>query len=151
MVDPPPEMVTLARAIDAQIRERKLELREAGLGDHPWVRYAPNRWIMNSWAVLLSDGGYQLSHIHPEAWMSGVYYVALPETGMGEGCGEEGWIEFGYPTDQLVIKVPPPVRRVEPTPGLLVTFPSYTFHRTLPFSGRGERICIAFDIFAQPD
>jgi hypothetical protein len=33
----------------------------------------------------------------------------------------------------------------------MVTFPSYTFHRTLPFSGQGERISIAFDVFAAPD
>lgn len=151
MVDPPPEMIALARVIDAQIRATKQRLRDAGLGDHPWVRYAPNDWTMNAWAVVLSDEGHQLSHIHPEAWMSGVYYVAIPEHGMGVGHGEDGWIEFGRPTDQLVVRVTPPVRTIEPKPGLLATFPSYTFHRTIPFKGEGERICIAFDVFARPD
>ncbi|HSG65556.1 MAG TPA: tetratricopeptide repeat protein [Gammaproteobacteria bacterium] len=150
MIDPAPEMRQLERVIDARIRAVQKELRSAGHGDHPWVRHAPTRWFINSWAVILSDQGYQLSHIHPEAWMSGVYYVKTSEDGMGPGHGEDGWIEFGSPTDQVVAKVTPPTRRVEPRPGLMVTFPSYTFHRTLPFSGRGERISIAFDVFAAP-
>jgi uncharacterized protein (TIGR02466 family) len=151
MVDPPPDMRSFARVIDARIRAVKQELLDAGHGDHPWVRHAPNQWFINAWAIILSDQGHQLSHIHPEAWMSGVYYVAVAEDGMGPGHGEDGWIEFGTPTGQLAAKVPPTTRRVEPKPGLMVTFPSYSFHRTIPFSGKGERISIAFDVFAAPD
>lgn len=151
MVDPAPEMRRLERVIDARIRAVRQQLCMAGQGEHPWVRYAPTRWFLNSWAVILSDQGHQTPHIHPEAWMSGVYYVKVSEDGMGPQHGEDGWIEFGSTTDQVVAKVAPPTRRVEPRPGLMVTFPSYTFHRTLPFSGRGERISIAFDVFAAPD
>jgi len=150
MVEPPPEMRSFARVIDGRIRATKTELREAGFGDHPWLRYAPNRWTINAWAIILSDQGHQLSHIHPEAWMSGVYYVSIPEDGMGPDHGEDGWIEFGTPTEQLFAKIAPPTMRVEPKPGLMVTFPSYSFHRVIPFSGQGERISIAFDVFAAP-
>jgi uncharacterized protein (TIGR02466 family) len=150
MVDPPPEMSRLERVIDAEIRATVSRLRETGHGEHPWVRHAPKSWFINSWAVILSDQGYQLSHIHPEAWMSGVYYVAIAEEGMGPGHGEDGWIEFGSLSDQLFAKIAPPTRRIEPRPGLMVMFPSYTYHRTIPFSGRGERISIAFDVFAAP-
>jgi hypothetical protein len=82
--------------------------------------------------------------------MSGVYYVAVAEDGMGPGHGEDGWIEFGVPTDQLVAKITPSTRRIEPQPGLMVTFPSYSFHRTIPFAGANDRISIAFDVFAAP-
>jgi uncharacterized protein (TIGR02466 family) len=150
MVDPPPEMSRLERVIDAEIRATVSRLRETGHGEHPWVRHAPKSWFINSWAVILSDQGYQLSHIHPEAWMSGVYYVAIAEEGMGPGHGEDGWIEFGSLSDQLFAKIAPPTRRIEPRPGLMVMFPSYTYHRTIPFSGQGERISIAFDVFAAP-
>ena len=151
MVDPSPEIRSFERLIDARIRAVKQELRASAHADHPWVRHAPSHWFINAWAVLLGDQGYQVSHIHPEAWMSGVYYVATPADGMGSGHGEDGWIEFGSPTEQLFAKVPPPTRRLEPKPGLMVTFPSYTFHRTIPFSGQTERISIAFDVFAAPD
>jgi uncharacterized protein (TIGR02466 family) len=151
MVEPAPEMRRLEKVIDGRIRAVQQELRQSGQGGHPWVRHAPTRWFINSWAVILSDQGYQMSHIHPEAWMSGVYYVKVSEDGMGVGHGEDGWIELGSPTDQVVAKLAPPTRRVEPRPGLMVTFPSYTFHRTLPFSGQGERISIAFDVFAAAD
>jgi uncharacterized protein (TIGR02466 family) len=126
----------------------KARLQEAGAADHPWIRHAPRRWKVNAWAVVLRDGGHQLSHVHPEAWLSGCYYVALPDTGMGASHGEDGWIEFGRPSAQLFSKVDSPVVAVEPKPGRMVMFPSYTFHRTIPFRGEGQRICIAFDVFA---
>ena len=124
-------------------------LRAAGHGDHPWVRYAPAHWAVNSWSVILNDQGHQLSHIHPEAWMSAVYYVAVPEDGVGVGHGEDGWLELGQPSDQLFAKAEAPLRSIQPEPGKLVTFPSYIFHRTKPFTSTKQRISISFDIFAK--
>jgi uncharacterized protein (TIGR02466 family) len=147
-VNPPPEMQAFFAVIDREVRAAKERLERAGLDEHPWVRYAPSHWKVNAWAVLLENGGHQLSHIHPQAWMSGCYYVAIPERGMGEGHGEDGWIEFGRPSQQLHTKSEPSVVAVEPKPGRMVLFPSYTFHRTIPFHGEGQRICIAFDVFA---
>jgi len=151
MLDPPPEMHTLARVIDGQVRAMLRDLRAAGHGEHPWVKHAPKNWLVNAWAIVLGDQGHQTSHIHPEAWLSGIYYVATPEDGMGSEFGEDGWIEFGLPTDQLAARITPPTRRVQPQPGLMVTFPSYSFHRTIPFRGAGERVSIAFDVFPAPE
>ena len=44
------------------------------------------------------------------------------------------------------IRAEPETRLIEPEEGLMLLFPSYMFHRTLPFSGSGERISIAFDV-----
>lgn len=148
-IDPPPEMQVFMRLIDAEVKAAQAEFRAAGLGEHPWVRHAPTKWSVNSWAVVLNDQGYQLSHIHPEAWMSVVYYVAIPEDGVGPGHGEDGWIEFGRPSDQLFARAETPVRSIRPQAGTLVMFPSYSFHRTKPFSSAEQRISISFDIFAQ--
>ena len=141
---------TLLSLINGEVKATQAEFRSAGLGEHPWMRHAPKQWSINSWAVVLNDQGYQLSHIHPEAWMSAVYYVAIPEDGVGPGHGEDGWIEFGLPSDQLFARVEAPVRSVQAAPGKLVMFPSFSFHRTKPFSSTGQRISISFDIFAQP-
>lgn len=151
MIDPPPEMRAFARVIDGRIRAVLRELRARGHGEHPWVKHAPTHWLVNAWAIVLGDQGHQTSHIHPEAWLSGVYYVAMPEDGIGTGHGQDGWIEFGLPTEQLAARVTPPTRRLQPEPGLMVTFPSFSFHRTLPFRGKGERISIAFDVLAVPE
>ncbi len=151
MIDPSPEMRTFARLVDGRIRAVLRELRAAGLDEHPWVKFAPKSWIVNAWGVVLGDQGHQTAHMHPEAWLSGVYYVTIPEEGIGTGYGQDGWIEFGSPAEQFLAKVTPPTRRVQPEPGLLVTFPSFSVHRTIPFRGKGERLSIAFDVFAAPD
>ncbi|HIO46624.1 TPA: hypothetical protein EYN23_04625, partial [Candidatus Poribacteria bacterium] len=39
-----------------------------------------------------------------------------------------------------------PQGTVKPEPGLLLLFPSYYFHRTVPFKGCEKRISIAFDV-----
>ena len=148
ILDPAPVMRTLLRVIDTQVREKLRELRNSDLAEHPWIKHAPPRWQINAWAVVLSDQGYQLSHVHPEAWLSGVYYVKVPEDGVGPEHGEDGWIEFGRPSDQLYFSVDPPVMALEPQPGMMVLFPSATFHRTIPFTSEGQRISIAFDVFA---
>jgi hypothetical protein len=133
--------------IDREVRSAKARLVAAGHGAHPWVAHAPAKWRVNAWGVVLESAGHQLAHVHPEAWMSGCYYVALPDSGMGPEHGEDGWIEFGRPSGQLFHRAAAPVRAVQPLPGRLVLFPSYTFHRTIPFTGSGRRICIAFDVF----
>jgi len=40
------------------------------------------------------------------------------------------------------------LRVLRPEEGVLLLFPSYLFHRTLPFAGEGERISISFDLAA---
>jgi hypothetical protein len=67
-------------------------------------------------------------------------------------AGAEDWagaIEFGRPPDDLEFSLEPPVRLVRPKEGLLVLFPSYLFHRTLPFESDQKRISIAFDVIPQ--
>ncbi len=38
-----------------------------------------------------------------------------------------------------------PTKRIMPQPGMLVLFPAYFYHRTIPFAGKGRRISIAYD------
>ena len=66
--------------------------------------------------------------------------VAAPD---GEAAG---WIEFGKPYWDFEIRAELEVKLVQPKEGLVLLFPSYVFHRTLPFEGEEDRISIAFDI-----
>lgn len=113
--------------------------------DHPFLSTAPEDWHLTFWATLLEEGGHQAPHLHPTGWLSGVYYAAVPAA--GESSPEHaGWIEFGRPPGNFRLKKPVPTRMIEPVPGLMLLFPSYFYHRTLPFAGEGRRVSIAFDL-----
>lgn len=114
---------------------------EAG---HPYGARRINKWDLNIWATVLDDQGHQAPHIHPGGWLSGVYYVALP-AGMQAGA-HAGCIEFGSAPDDLPLEKPVATRLLTPEEGALLVFPSFFYHRTLPFAGAEPRISIAFDM-----
>jgi hypothetical protein len=92
--------------------------------------------------VRLREGGYHANHVHPMGWISSALYIVLPED---LGKDEAGFLTIGDPegpTLKLDIK---PYRTIEPKPGRLALFPSYSWHGTRPF-GKGERITVAFDV-----
>lgn len=111
---------------------------------HPFLHRAPGSFGLNIWAIILQQAGHQIPHIHPGAWLSGVYYPKLPPV-IGDNT-QAGWIEFGRPSDSYTGDVDPDVIMIRPEEGLMLLFPSYLYHRTIPFSGDGTRISIAFDI-----
>ncbi|WP_168713204.1 tetratricopeptide repeat protein [Parvibaculum lavamentivorans] len=131
---------SLRRAIDAHFDSIKPQ------PGHPYRGQVPKTYHLDLWGTLLSEGGHQHSHIHVGGWMSGVYYVALPPAlGTGEGS-HDGWIEFGHPPPEFDAKFEPKTIAYEPREGDALFFPSYLFHRTLPFSGDVQRISLAFDV-----
>lgn len=111
-----------------------------------WSASKPDDWEIYIWSTVLNDGGYQDSHMHPSAWVSGVYYVSLPES-MGDGSSSyDGWLEFGQAPARFNLSTPPKTQIIKPEPGLIVFFPSYFHHRTIPFKSTDHRISIAFDL-----
>lgn len=119
----------------------------AGLPDdptHPFLSRKSLRFgFSGSWSVRLAAGGHHASHVHPQGWMSSAYYARLPAADEMAMTRHEGWIQFGVPSDQFGIDLPPR-RVVEPKPGQLVLFPSYMWHGTIPFQ-TGDRLTAAFD------
>jgi uncharacterized protein (TIGR02466 family) len=113
---------------------------------HPLTAGRPQRHTLESWGVVMWAQGYQVSHVHKKAWISGVYYVQLPGVIGEERADNAGWIEFGHGPADLYTRSSPPVRRIKPVEGLLITFPSYLWHRTIPFESSQRRICISFDV-----
>lgn len=106
---------------------------------HPFCPRRTTPGSLNIWATVLDRGGYQDPHIHPTGIVSGVYYVQMPQD------GDAGAIEFGRPPAPFTLD-DPEVRVIRPEPGMLVLFPSFFWHRTIPFDGPGQRISIAFDL-----
>lgn len=120
----------LFAAIDAPIRAHI-----AGIGEV--CDYA----IDSAWSVRLNSSGFHLNHVHPEGWLSSAFYVRVP-AGLKD---RDGWLKFGEPGPATA----PPLAAeyfVKPEPGLLVLFPSYMWHGTVPFSAGEKRLTCAFDI-----
>jgi Flp pilus assembly protein TadD len=117
-----------------------------GLKD-PFVTERPKQAWLHAWGVVYPGDGRQISHIHDDGWLSGVYYVSAPKTSSGNprgGCLVLGSLEDNGPS------VDPPwgTRDVRPIPGRLVLFPSYIPHATIPTKSTDQRICISFDVVA---
>jgi len=123
--------------------------------DHPFLSKPPAKWVLAAWAVVMDPRGHQVAHVHPEGWLSGCYYVHLPPV-VARDEDQAGWIEFGRPpldlTEELSLQKEPLTRRVQPEEGLMVLFPSYFYHETIPFgevlplAEPERRISIAFDV-----
>ncbi len=135
-------------AWETSLREALEEYTRALPDDtaHPFVESVPASYRLTAWSVVLERQGHQIPHIHPSAWLSGVYYVALPAAVAASSQDTAGWIEFGQPPDHYHGKTQPELALEKPRQGLLVLFPSYFYHRTIAFDAPGQRISIAFDV-----
>ncbi len=142
------EMGPIARLEEMIRREVSAYLQHPPFGaDHPYYGKAPAKWSLNVWATILDSQGHQAPHMHPGGWLSGVYYVTLPDC-IGEH-GTEGWIEFGATPDELRCKGEHPTRLICPAEGKMLVFPSFFFHHTIPFESEKRRISIAFDVIPE--
>ena len=116
--------------------------------DHPFLD-RPEAFRIEAWAVVLGPGGYHEAHIHRGGWVSGVYYVSVPDVVRDDDSDWEGWLELGQgPAELHALGRPPWTERVCPRAGGFVFFPAYCWHRTLPFSTEGERLAVAFDVIS---
>jgi uncharacterized protein (TIGR02466 family) len=114
---------------------------------HSWLDAKPLKAQLRSWCVMTEGDGFEKWHMHPEGWMSGGYYVDVPDT-VVNGSGEEGCLTLGLPDGLIGEAAAQSVQRrlIRPKPGLLTLFPSHAYHRTFPHNGQGRRMCIAFDV-----
>ena len=90
---------------------------------------------LSGWGVLLSKGGYQKRHIHPEAIVSGVIYIKLSDECLDETLNGGNLLLHSYHNDVIIT----------PEEGRVVLFPSHLGHETIPLTTSSERICIAFN------
>jgi len=142
-----PLVAKLKQRIDEAVTRYIAELDEDEA--HPFLsRRGKNFHYAGSWSSRLQDNGFHVNHIHPDGWISSCYYVTVPEV-VQDKAAMQGWIKFGEPAIAAPLKHL--VRRtVQPVPGRLVLFPSYTWHGTVPFHDKAARTTIAFDVVPVP-
>jgi tetratricopeptide (TPR) repeat protein len=137
-----PAIRAFAQAIDGPIRGY---MQAIGKGTDPLRRRNTGRYkLKGAWSVRLRPHGYHFNHVHPDGWLSSACYIQIPRALGNHG---EGWLQFGEPAFPTTPATPPEYF-VRPRPGLLVLFPSWFWHGTVPFSGGPEdyRLTIAFDV-----
>ncbi|MGH8296104.1 MAG: 2OG-Fe(II) oxygenase family protein [Steroidobacteraceae bacterium] len=119
-------------------------LEHIGPGADPLRRRNEGRWRFNgSWSVRLRNRGFHTSHVHPRGWISSAFYIGLPDV-MADARTDAGMLSFGRPG---LLTTPPldAEYSVRPAPGMLVLFPSYFWHGTIPFQSPQPRLTVAFD------
>lgn len=146
LINPGPAVAALESAIRAAVADFFREVPSDVT--HPWFAAKPAKWKLQSWAVVMDMQGHQMPHIHPAAWLSGVYYVKIPVADPPSRDPQAGWIEFGRPQDNMFATAEPELKLCQPKEGLMILFPSYLFHRTIPIETKEQRISIAFDVLA---
>ncbi|MEP7184513.1 MAG: tetratricopeptide repeat protein [Rhodanobacter sp.] len=140
---PSPSIRAFPEAIDGPVRRY---MEAIGRGSDPMRCRNVGRYELSGmWSVQLRPHGFHVNHYHSEGWISSACYLHLPPA-VAQRHGE-GWIKFGeppFPTEPALS----PEYFIKPEPGLLVLFPSYMWHGTVPFSGSAEdrRLTIAFDL-----
>lgn len=140
---------TLASELLARVCEAVEDYAAERAGcDHPMIARRPAGAVLNAWAVVVRGDGHEDWHIHPSGWLSGVYYVAVPQL-PNAGDHRPGAIEFGpFPFETEAHAAGWPRTSVMPRSGDIVLFPSYYGHRTWPTEVSEPRVCIAFDVVA---
>ncbi|MEK9673154.1 MAG: tetratricopeptide repeat protein [Rhodospirillaceae bacterium] len=116
-----------------------------GPSGHPFFHRWNDDYSLTVWAVVMEEGSHQMPHIHPSGYLSGVYYPLLPDQVRDPGS-TDGMIEFFDAPEQFNLRHPAPAQIFPPQEGVMFLFPSAYFHRTIPYTGGGTRISVAFDL-----
>jgi Flp pilus assembly protein TadD len=130
------------QAIDTPLRNY---LTALGPGDDPLRRRQNGGYrISGAWSVSLRSQGHHLNHFHGQGWISSACYIDLPADLTHP---PQGWLAFGQPAWQPGQTLPAEYY-LRPEPGLLVLFPSWMWHGTLPFDSPQDqrRLTMAFDV-----
>ena len=140
--DRTPALSALLSVFQREIQQQVALIPET----HLLGRARPKRALLKTWCVLTQANGYEEWHMHQSGWISGVYYIAVPEE-VDRASDNRGCIEFGNPVlSHIPREIPGERRTLRPRPGRLLMFPSQAFHRTFPSTSKAWRMAMAFDL-----
>lgn len=171
-----PILSDLIEALDSRTSDLTTDYRAADFlqTDHPAVRWLSqcinktvvdylnvqsqtyeSHWQLQGWANINRFGDYHDLHNHPHSYLSGTYYVAVPqqqENLPGRSDKRPGAISFYDPRPQAnmtAIRDDPQIEAeytVLPAPGMLLLWPSFLHHFVHPNLSRENRISISFNV-----
>ena len=133
----------LFKKLETTLYEKMDEYRQCfSESNDNFINNWPEEIELTGWFISMSKSGYLKPHNHVNGWLSGVYYVQVPQ----KKNRSDGNIQFclnnlSYP----LIDKDSPTLEIETLESRVVLFPSSLFHRSLPFTEDTNRVCIAFD------
>lgn len=113
------------------------------------------RWSLQAWANVNRFGDYHDYHNHPHAYLSGTYYVRVPED--REKLETRGDLRPGRITlydpracaNMTAIKGDPyvePEYTIAPQPGLILLWPAFLNHFVHPNLSKQPRLSVSFNV-----
>jgi uncharacterized protein (TIGR02466 family) len=138
-----PAIVAVRELVQAALHEYVPKFLEANCHAPP-TKLNLRLW---GWGINMRAGDINFQHVHPDAKVSGVYYVSVPPPPKGASA-EEGAIMFVDPRPRAHMnRVPNQTTEitVNPKAGMMILFPAYYEHAVIPSRGSGVRTCIAFN------
>jgi uncharacterized protein (TIGR02466 family) len=104
------------------------------------------------WVNVMPEGGSHTSHIHPNAVISGTYYVTVPE-GAGPIVYEDPRLAMLMAVPPLKSNAPRELKRhisETPKPGTLLLWESWLRHEVPLNRAEGNRISVSFNYVIAP-
>lgn len=104
--------------------------------------------IGNMWFNVNPPGAYNTTHIHTNAFLSGVFYIDCDENS-GDIIFERNSAEqyvLGTQIPKSVSKLSSAHWKYEPVPKKLIIFPAWLPHYVMPNKSNNDRISISFNI-----
>jgi uncharacterized protein (TIGR02466 family) len=138
-----PEIVALRELVQGALHEYVPKFLEANCHVPP-TKLNLRLW---AWGINMRAGDINFQHVHPDAKVSGVYYVNVPPA-PADAKTEEGAIMFVDPRPRAHmnrVQNQTTEITVNPKAGMMILFPAYYEHAVIPFRGAGVRTCIAFN------
>lgn len=110
-------------------------------------------WSVQGWANVNRQGDYHNLHNHPHSYLSGTYYIKVPEQPAGFRSDlNPGAISFFDPRPQANMgaisgdgQIDPELR-ITPEPGLILLWPSFLHHLVHPNLSEDARVSVSFNV-----
>jgi len=122
-------------------------LKKIFIDEMGW-EYNPDKVkITVMWSIVNKKGSFNIQHNHPNAYLSAVYYVNVPEN--------SGNIKFFDPREQKNIRYPKiknytdasaVIAEITPKEGDLLIFPAYLYHSVDENLSELDRIIVSFNV-----
>ncbi len=118
----------------------------------------PIDWSLQGWANVNRRGDYHDPHNHPHAYLSGTYYVRVPQhTPLAHNRADvrPGRITFYDPrgsVNMTAIRNDPQIEpefTVTPQPGMILIWPAFLMHYVHPNLSEALRISISFNLIVK--